>query len=176
MSKDKRSRTAAISVAEEHAQQNVREIELSTGVRVRVSPVSFASITEAMARIEDPPVPEVYDEKRDRWIPNPTDADYIAKRQEAENKRSLAALDTALLMGVELIDGVPDTDTWLPRLELSESLGGIDLSPFDKTNPLHLEFIYKRYVATTLVDMARIDQLMGIDELQIQRAQERFRS
>jgi len=120
---------------------------LSTGVRVKLQPVNSMLIQAAMGRIKDPPVPIVVDEQQGREYSNPTDPAYLRELEEAAKERGYARLNTVILWGVELADGLPDDDKWLYKLKFQEKQGDIDLSDFDFDNPIDKEFAYKKFVS-----------------------------
>lgn len=120
---------------------------LSTGVRVRLLPVNSMLIQAAMGRIKDPEVPIFKDEAQGREYANPSDPHYQNQLEEAARDRGYARLNTVILWGVELVDGLPDDEGWLYKLQLMARQGVIDLSDFDLDNPIDKEFAYKKFVA-----------------------------
>lgn len=120
---------------------------LSTGVRVKLLPVNSMLIQAAMGKIKDPPVPVVIDREQGKEWENPSDPAYINELTAAQIQRGYARLNTVILWGVELVDGLPDDDRWLYKLQLMDKQGIIDLSDFDFNNPIDKEFAYKKFVA-----------------------------
>lgn len=153
-------KSVAVEVAHD---QQVNEAEtdiftLSSGVRVRLRPVSPWFLDDARSRIPDPPVPIWHNAELDRDEPNPAHPDYLAALAEASRKRGEAMVDAIIMFGVELVDGVPDPVGWLPRLRFMEKRSALDLSGYDLNDQLDLEFVYKRYIAVSDTDWTLINQ------------------
>lgn len=141
-----------IEVAQE--QGGISDIHtLSTGVRVRIKPVPPALVNDVMLRVKVPQVPEVWNEKKGRGEPNPLDPGYVAALARYEQERGAAALDAVSMFGLELVDGLPDDDTWLVKLRML----GIEVDD----NPVAREFYYKKYIALGN-DLDQLQQLMGV--------------
>lgn len=126
---------------------------LSTGVRVRVKPVPPALVNDVMLRVKVPQVPEVWDAKKGKAWPNPLDPGYIAALAQYEQERGSAALDAVAMFGLELVDGMPEDNTWVLKLGLL----GIDVA--DDT--IAREFYYKKYIALGN-DLEQLQQIMGV--------------
>ena len=148
--------------------------ELSTGVRVRLNPVSSSLVEEMKASISMPKVPVVYIEAKDREEENPNDPAYIEEVEEVQRKRSDAILDALITFGVELIDDLPESDSWLRKLRFLEKRGSLDLSGFNLEDDFDLEFLYKRYVAVAGADLQIISGLHGFRPLEVARARSMF--
>ena len=120
-----RATTAAVDVAKRQRETKKELgtiITLSTGIRVRIVPVAAHLIDEAMFEIKDPAVPK-QDLGKGREEPNPLDPAYRQALADAEHARGIAASDTLIFMGVELVDGMPEDDEWLKKLKFLERLG-----------------------------------------------------
>ena len=154
--------------------QDDAEVVLSTGIRVKLCPVSSSLVEELRSSVKMPDVPVVYIEAKDREEENPNDPIYIGLVQEAMRKQSDAMLDALILFGIELLDGLPDDNGWLDRLKFIEKRGTLDLSGFDLSNDFDLEFLYKRYVAVAGADLSMISQLHGFRPLEVARARKMF--
>lgn len=150
-------------------------VTLSTGIRARLVPVSASLVQDAASRVEDPPVPMWYNPDKEREEPNPADPDYLRKLERADQRRGVAAIDVLVVMGVELVDGVPDDDRWLNKLKLLERQGHVDLTGYDLEDALDREFVYKKYVAVGNEDYATIMQFSGVGEGEVRRARRSFR-
>jgi hypothetical protein len=168
-----KEKIAALAVAEELANQD-GILTLSTGYRAKIRPVSAQLLDSAMSRIKDPPVPEIYLEEKGRNEPNPNDPQYLKDLDEANHKRSMASVDVLILMGVQLVDPVPNDIEWLVGLQQLERLGLFDLSPYDLTNERDREFVFKRFVAVGNEDLKMITAKMGITEADIKAAEAAF--
>ena len=150
------------------------EVTLSTGVRVRLHPVSSSLVEEMKGAIKMPPVPKVWIEAKEREEENPNDPRYLDEVAEVERKRADAIFDALCTFGVELLDGLPEDGTWLRKLKLLEKRGALDLSGFDLEDDFDLEFLYKRYVAVAGTDLQMIGGLHGFRPLEVARQRAMF--
>lgn len=150
---EKIEKSPAVVVAQEQRHDKDDIYVLSSGVRVRFHTVSLSLIEEITSRIKYPPIPEIMDEDKGRTIPNPMEPAYIAACDEADTERGRAVMDAMVLFGVELVDGVPDNDTWIKKLLILQKLRGLNLSAYDLSDPLEAEFVYVRFVALGTNDM-----------------------
>lgn len=172
--KDKTS--PALEVAKEQEDEQDGSTVLSTGVRARLMPVAASLISKVASRIKDPEVPVDYIKEKDREEPNPDNPEYLRQLAEATAKRGDVSLETMVMFGVELIDGLPEDDVWLKRLQFLEKRGDLDLSGYDLEDPMELEFIYKLYIAVGSTDIIRIAKMSGISPEEIEQAAESFQS
>lgn len=173
MSNNKDKKSPALEVAKEQDEQDGSTV-LSTGVRARMIPVAASLISEVASRVKDPEVPMCYIEEKDREEPNPDDPEYLRKVAEATAKRGTVSLETMVMFGVELIDGVPKDDDWLNRLRFLEKHGNLDLSEYDLDDPMEREFVYKLYIAVGSNDIIEIAKMSGISPEEVERAAESF--
>ena len=150
------------------------EFTLSTGVVVKLRPVSASLVEDMRNAIKMPPVPTVWIEAKEREEENPNDPRYVAEVQEVESKRAIATLSALVEFGVELVDGLPEDDNWIKRLRRLERQGSLDLSGFDLDDEFDLEFLYKRYVAVAGADLELIQGLHGYRPLEVARARATF--
>jgi len=150
-------------------------LTLSTGVRVQLRPVGVGLIRDAVTHVKEPEIPKVYDETKGREIENPTDPAYLAALEETRRKREEAGLDALMLFGAELVDGLPEDETWLERLRYLEKKGYLDLSGFDLEDPLDREMLYKKYVAFGSQDLVALATASGIGREEVQAAIDSFR-
>ena len=134
---------------------------LSTGVRVRIKPVPPALVNDVMLRVKPPRVPVVFNEKKGRDEPNPLDPGYVADLERYEQERGAAALDAAAMFGLELVDGLPEDDTWLRKLKIL----GIQV----EDDPITQEFLYKKYIALGN-DLNQLQELMGVTQADVEAA------
>lgn len=150
-------------------------IELSTGVRIKLTGVPPALLEDVVSRVEEPRVPMWFNPDKDREEPNPNDPDYIRALNEVERERSVAILEAVVLFGMELVDGLPEDDSWLKKLRLMDRRGTFDMSGYDLDDELDLEFLYKRYIALGMEDLAFVvSTVSGVDEEDINKAREAF--
>lgn len=136
---------AALSTVDQEKEEKI--YTLSTGIRVRFTPVNSMIIQSAMSRIKNPQVPIVVDKEQGRDYENPDDPRYILALTEARTQRGYARLNTIILWGMILADGLPENDDWLYKLQFQERQGDLDLSDFDFKNPIDKEFAYKKFIA-----------------------------
>ena len=149
-------------------------VTLSTGVVVRLHPVSSSLVEEMKAAIEMPKVPVVYIEEKEREEENPNDPRYIEAVEEVNRKRADAIFDALCTFGVELVDGLPEDGLWIKKLKLLERRGALDLSGFNLEDEFDLEFLYKRYVAVAGTDLQLIGGLHGFRPMEVARARAMF--
>jgi len=149
-------------------------VTLSTGVVVRLKPVSSSLVEEMKAAHEMPPVPVVWIEAKEREEENPNDPRYIEAVEEVQRKRADAIFDALCTFGVELVDGLPEDEKWIKRLKLLERRGSLNLSGFDLNDDFDLEFLYKRYVAVAGTDLQLIGGLHGFRPMEVARARAMF--
>jgi hypothetical protein len=147
---------------------------LSTGVRVRLKPVSSTLVEEIKSAIPMPDVPKVWLADKEREEENPNDPRYIEAVERAMMARADATLDALVLFGVELIDGIPDDDEWVLNLKMLERLGHLDLKRFNLKDDFDRKFCYKRYVAVAGADLRMVGQLHGLNPLEVARARSTF--
>jgi len=159
-------------------EQRVRDsaVTLSTGVQARFVSVAASLIDKVTSRIVDPDIPRQFIEKKGREEENPFDPDYIKTIRENEVKRNKVALDTLILFGVDLVDGVPEDSLWMPKLKYLEKLGHIDLSEYDLEDEYEREFVYKQFIAVGSDDIVEVLRRSGISEEDIAQAAKSFRS
>jgi len=171
--KEKKSPSPALEVAKEQVEQDDLTV-LSTGVRARLVPVAASLISKVASRVKDPEVPMDYIEEKDREEPNPDNPEYLRKLEEATAKRGTVSLETMVMFGVELVDGVPEDDAWLKRLRFLEKHGNLDLSEYDLDDPMEREFVYKLYIAVGSNDIMKIAKMSGISPEEVKQAAESF--
>jgi hypothetical protein len=176
MSKDNGA-NPALEVTKEFATGKEDEpIVLPNGVRIEILPVSATLLDEMSSRIEDPVVPMWYNEKKDKEEENPLDPGYKKALEEAERKRNVAAFDIMAMFGIELVDGIPEDEQWLKKLQFMQKLGHIDISTYDLDDELEREFVYKRYVVMTARLLGMIGSASGLSAEEVSKAEDTFQS
>ena len=150
------------------AVDNSDVVTLDTGVRVKIHPVSASLIADVTARIEDPEVPIWENQKKGRREPNPMDPAYLRACERVDQARGQAAMDAMAMFGVELVDGVPEDNGWVKRLELI----GIK---FDAEDPVEREFYYKKHIAMDNTGWALVGRKSGVSQEGITQAEASFR-
>jgi hypothetical protein len=168
-------RRAAVAVAASKKIGADEIVTLSTGVRVKVMPVTATLIDEVQSKIADPEPPMIYLEEKDRSEPNYSDPRYLRAIERAQVDRVIAAVDALVLFGVELVDGLPEDTGWIKKLKFMEKLGTLDLSSLDLGQDIDQEFAYKRYIAVSATDIATISQASGLSEGDVAQAEAIFR-
>lgn len=168
-------RRAAVEVAASKRVGPDEIVTLSTGVRVRVKPVTATLIDEVQSKIVDPDPPEIFLEEKGRSEPNYSDPRYLRAIERAQVNRVIAAVDALVLFGVELVDGLPEDKDWVKKLKFMEKLGTLDLSSLDLSQDIDQEFAYKRYVAVSATDIATISMASGLSEGDVAAAEAIFR-
>jgi hypothetical protein len=154
--------------------QGDNNFTLSTGVAVKLSPVSSSLVEQMKGAIKMPPVPRVWIEAKEREEENPNDPRYIEEVEEVNRKRADAIFDALCMFGVELVDGLPEDTTWIKKLRMLERQRLLDLSGFDLEDDFDLEFLYKRYVAVAGADLELLSGLHGFRPLEVARARATF--
>lgn len=148
---------------------------LSTGVRARLRPVAPRLLDDVAFRIKDPIAPPWHNPQTDRDEPNLFDADYCLQLQQTNRDRGLAQLDVLIVCGVELLDGIPPTDEWLPQLKLLERLTKQPfLSEFNLEDEQDREYVYKKYVAVGNADLLNLSKLAGLTPAEVDQAVKAF--
>lgn len=136
---------------------------MSTGVRVRVSAVNPATLTDIQKRIKDPSVPTRLGQDME-LVPMLDHPDYVAGVEQANMDRASAMMDVIALFNVELIDGLPEDDGWLKKLRMLDRIGRLDLSRFDLEDEGDREFLYKKHIALTTEDWTELFRLTRVPQ------------
>ncbi len=172
---EKQEKSAAVKVAKRRKPSS-EEVELATGVRARLVPISASLIDEVVAEVKLPEIPTWTNPDKGREEPNPDDPIYLEELARAERNRGVAAIDAMVLFGVELLDGVPDDDSWLTKLQFLEKRGKLSLDEYDLKDEMDREFLYKKFIAVSSDDLLMLSTMSGISEGDIAQATEGFRS
>lgn len=173
---EKKAENPAVAVAHAEKDERTRVITLSTGHKARLMPVATSLLESVTSQIKDPEVPMWFNESKEREEPNPHDPNYLRAVQETTTKRGTAFMDALILFGVELVDGLPEDDTWLKKLHLLEKMGQIDLGDIDLSDPIALEFAYKKFVVVSAEDYDKLTALSGVTEQGVAAQAETFPS
>ena len=151
-----------VDTAKKHSADVGKERTLSTGVRIRIRPVSARLLTESMARVPEPKIPMWWDKDREKEIENPGDPSYVRALDEREAKQTNVAMDALIMFGVELIDGVPKDDAWITKLNILDKFGVIDMSEYDLDNEIEREFVFKKFIAVSGGDLTLLQDASGL--------------
>jgi len=149
---------------------------LTTGVKALIRPVPSYLIDQMVGQIRDPKPPKQFIEEKGREEENPLDPAYLDALNEANRQRGLHTMKAMIAYGIELVDGVPDVDEWLPKLQWMEKHTNLDLQEYDLEDPLDLEFVYKAFVAVSGVDLMMVTIKSGMQNEEVASAMEGFRS
>ena len=149
---------------------------LRNGVRVKVFPVSATLIDEVVSRVEDPEVPIFHNPDKDRDEPNPNDPQYLKALAKADKQRGIAAMDAMVMFGVQVVDGIPAPETWLTKLQMMDRMKRLDLSVYDLTNEIDVEFLYKRYILADAELLDIVGKESGMIAEDVERAERSFPS
>ncbi len=166
----------AINTAKKKQKDVATELTLSTGYTVKIKPVSQLTIEESQAQVQYPPVPIIHDEEKDRAFPNPNDPTYQQQCRDVDTRRGVVALETALLLGVDV--EMPEGEGWIQKLHQMHKRKLLDLSEFDFEDKYDKEFLFKKHIA--FGGQQDFELLMsyvsGMSEEAIQEAMSRFRA
>jgi hypothetical protein len=161
---------AVLEVGDEIKVDAEEIVTLERGFKVKITPVPGMLITEAISRVQEPKVPIVWNDKKDREEPNYQDPTYVAAMQRYEAQKVIASTNAAIRMGVRLIDGLPEDDSWIDDLQ---ELG---FDEVERGLPARvLEFYYMKFIVVTNRDIKTISRVMGFDEAEITSKEETFR-
>jgi len=149
-------------------------VTLSTGVRARIKPVSAKLLDDIARSVPEPAVPRQFIEEKGREEYNPLDPGYLAAVKEANHLRGLRSTEALIMLGIELQDEVPPVDDWLPKLEFLARRGAVDLTAFDLTDPLEVEFVYKTMIAVATPDLMLVSMASGLTEAEVAEAMAGF--
>lgn len=165
MSNTKLKDNPVVKVAKKNSARKNEDgiVILSTGVRAKITPVSGSLIEEVTSRFKPPKVPMWLNPDKEREEPNPNDPEYQEALREATRAQAVAANDTLVMLGVELVDPLPEDDIWIKKLKFL----GIEV---DADDPFQVEFAYKKYVACAAIDLIEIGRRTGINEEAIAEA------
>ena len=142
----------------------------SLGVRIKLKPLSPGILQRARAKIKTPPVPKYFDENKGREIENPNHPAYKAALEQVEMDRNEAVVNAMVMFGTELVDGVPEDDSWIDMLEVS----GVE-DNVNRDSKVLLEFLYKKHIAVGNPEYLLISQLSGGDPEAIKEQLDNFR-
>jgi len=143
------------------------EVTLLTGAKATLHPVSPVLIQDVQMAIENPTVPVVWNEVKERDEENPDDTSYVAALVWAEAQRVQAVMDAQIMFGVELEGGFEIPPKWIKRLKRL----GLE---FDEDDPDEVEFAYKKYGVSNAI-MVLLARLSGISEEDVERFRDLFR-
>jgi hypothetical protein len=164
---------AVIEVAREQEEQDdIWEVE---GYKIRVKAIPVAIISDVSNRIPDPEIPVWHDPEYDRDVQNPNDPAYLSAKEEVDRKRGEAMIDATVMFGIDLPDGIPPTEKWLPKLKFLEKRGQVDLSGYNLSDDLEKEFVFKKYIIASIALINYIQNMSSVTPEDIGEAGRPFR-
>jgi hypothetical protein len=172
MSEENQVLTAAKEIRDREDDDGI--LTLTTGVRVRYIPVNPATFTEILSSIKPPKPPDVWMETKGRYEPNPMDPTYVGEMDNWQGDRATAMMDAFALLGVELVDGIPEDGVWMKKLKMLERLGRLDLSKFDLEDEMDLQFLYTKNVAFGPEDWGSVFRAFNMTKEGVESAQSGF--
>jgi hypothetical protein len=164
--------------AESSKETNANLVVLSTGVTIRVKPVSNILFTEFQKKHPQPKVPMWYNEDNGRNEPNPNNPDYIEANRAWQFDVGIGIVDLMIIMGTSLEsvkDGTPklEDDDWLEDLSFADV-------EVDRNNKRARWLAYVKYVAAAKDEdmeklMAHVSGQSGVSEADVETASSQFR-
>lgn len=149
-------------------------VTLSTGVRARILPVPSTLLDKVTVRIPEPAIPTQYIESKGREEPNPFDPAYTAALSDTYKARARAMSEAFIMFGIELLDGVPPDEEWMPKLLYAQRRGLVDFTEYDLTDPDEREYVYKAFVAVSNKDVQKVMVACGLLDEQVSAATQNF--
>lgn len=175
---DTKAVVEAVAALEESEEiLDLDEILLSSGVRLRLKPVSKHFMYGVTSQFPPPEVPLIHIEGKKRPIENPDDPDYKQAVEDWILLIASASTDVVLLRGTEIIEKPesvigPDSEEWIDEMEV------LGLKHSDNPRARYLYWL-KAIAAPSDKDisdlMEVLGRLTGISELDVADAVERFR-
>lgn len=166
--------TAAVNVAKGKSSEDKNIVLLTDGNRALLKPVSVALIEEVTNSIKPPEIPKWYNKDYERDEPNPNDPEYLRALGDYERAQGVATMDALVMFGVELIDGLPEDESWFKKLSWLAKRGSVDLSSYDLDDQIDREFVYKRYVAVGADLYNKLAGLSGVTKEEVEKAEATF--
>lgn len=151
-----------------------RLLRLSTGVILRMKPVSPFMLNLLAHKYPEPEVPSVFIESKGRYELNPLDPDYVRLKEERDQARQQAAIDLYVGKGTELVrgpDDLPglDDESWVQDLADLADPGDLVEEEVKRIeqNPRYRYVAWVKYVAIgnrqDLEDLSRrVMRVMGV--------------
>ena len=166
---------AAIETARDLADESQDDLWEVEGYTIRVKAIPVAIISDVTSRIPEPEIPVWHNPEYDRDEQNPNDPAYLKAKSEVDTKRGQAMIDATVMFGIDLPNGVPPTDEWLPKLKFMEKRGQVDLSGYDLNDPLEKEFVFKRYIIANIGLINYIQNMSSVTPEDVGNAGRPFR-
>jgi hypothetical protein len=145
-------------------------VTLSTGYRAKIKAVASTLLDRVAAKIEDPEIPVQYIEAKGRDEANPLDPSYRAAVRKAQADRGRAVNEALIHFGVDLVDGIPPDEEWMPELDFLIRRGRLDLEEYDISDPHDREFVFKAYVAVADEDIKKVMRACGLLDETVEEA------
>ena len=165
-----------VQVLHEKRQADDEIVTLASGVRVKLHPVSSILVQDILGRLPTPEVPIWHNPDTDRDEENPLNPEYKKALREQAAKITQYMTNAYILFGMELVDPVPDKESWLKNVKRMERLGAISLQDYDLQDPDDLEYLYKRYIAApTEPEIELITSMSRLTAEEVAQARASFR-
>jgi hypothetical protein len=142
-------------------------VTLSSGYQAYIRPVPSKLLDEVASAVQDPDVPKQFIEAKGRDEYNPMDPAYLRQLRAANRSRGIRITEALIMFGIDLVEPVPPSDEWLPRLLYMAKRGALNLDEFDFGDPLDREFVFKCYVAVAATDMMYVSRASGLTEPEV---------
>lgn len=175
----------AATIETGQAAKRITEFKMENGIVLTIKPVPPLILRNAARHVLDPEVPKVYIEHADRTEDNPSDPQYLLDIEAAQERRSMAALTAALLVGTEVKsvpEGSPgpDDDEWIENLKAINEVVGITMEIHDEKGSRARYLDWLRLVAigseVELFILTRILTVgVALTNAEVQAAAESFR-
>lgn len=163
----------ALEVAKEQIATEFDTVEIY-GVTAHLVAVPIGLLQDALSRIKEPKVPTFFDEDKQESYENPTDPEYIRALDEYKDKINKVTTDIFCMFGIEL-DGMPETDDWLKRVQFLVKRGELVLDDIDLDDPVDKEFLFKRYVIGSTAVIREISAKTTVTQAGVNKAKTFFR-
>ena len=79
-----------------------------------------------------------------------------------------AAMDALIMFGVELVEDVPEENSWLEKLQFLGVVEDTEVTGMERL------FFYKKFVAVSAADIGKITDLSGISQEDVKEAEATF--
>lgn len=163
-------------VVQQESADNI--ITLSTGVVLRIKPVSSMIFTELSKRHPQPKVPMWFNKENDRNEPNPNNPDYVEDMRNWQMNVGIGVVDIMIIMGTQFVSVTGDA----PRLDDEEWIDNLVFTGMniDRDNRRARYLAYIKYVAAVSDEdmeklMQRVSGQSGVSEADVDSAVSQFR-
>ena len=153
-----------------------RVYELSTGYEFTARPVGSMIIYDAQndLKFPDPPKVKITQKGESWWQDNPNDSRYVARCEEIQRDRNMAALTVMIEWGIKLHSPLPADESWLDKIRRRINLSGYEddqgqIKADDK------EYLFLRYIAiSTKEDYELVASCVSLTEAEVSEVTDSF--